>query len=391
MQRIFHFDRKLCAEIVTKLKKFKSSWITSDDNHVTETGTKELAGIGSRFKKLVPRLLNPQNQSTDMGVQNQSIDMGVSDKIRTTESGRGFMRGVYGEGYKGELPLPSPKYSVTMYHKACRDARKGRKVEKGKIVKKFRKSDILTSLMKTVLGRLGLPSDEMTFKQFKHLHELCSYHLSINGTSVWCDIFTPADLKLLEYYDDIHDYYAVHNDKSMVRSACAVMSELFSFINSSITGRNESSTILRFSHSGAIRPLLAYLGLFHNFGSNKGKDHADYCLNGPIQREWRTSFISPFAANVAFILLKKDQQSGSPVGYNGSSDSVSGGSVGYNGSSDPVSQFKVLTLVQEVPVKVGGCKELLCPLNEFIQSFSESVRKCNVQAICSRDLDQLTD
>lgn len=346
-------SRHLCKDVVGKVKSFRSHWLRNHDNHVTGTGSAELEGIGERYKKLLPSILDPSKDGF-------SIEVGVSDKIRTTESASGFVKGLYGGSYDEKSNLHTvPRYDVTLYHKACRDARSGIKPEKHKVIKKFRKETILTEMMAEVLGRLGLPPDHMKFKDFKMLHELCSYNHAINGSSVWCTIFTTEDLKLLEYFDDINDYYSVHNDKALKRAPCAIMKELLSVMEKTTKNQNPTKAFLRFSHSGAIRPFLAYLGLFDNFGSDQEKDHTNYCVNGRLEREWRTSLIAPFAANVAFILLKKDFES----------------------------DYKVLTLVQEVPVKVEGCKKVLCSLDDFKDSFSKSAKKCDVHSICSKGGD----
>lgn len=345
--------KDLCKDIVGQVRSFRSHWVRENDNHITESGFKELQAIGERYKKLLPSLLDPSRKEF-------SIDVGVSDKIRTTESASGFVRGLYGESYDEAKNLNAmPKHDVTMYHTSCKRARNGVKLEKNKVVKRFKKEAVLTEMMNSVLKRIGLPPGQMEFKDFTLFHELCSYNHAINGSSVWCSIFTADDLKLLEYYDDIDDYYSVHKDKAMKKAPCAVMNDILNSIGKTVSGQNSANAVLRFSHSGAIRPFLAYLGLFDNFGSEHEKDHIDYCVNGMMEREWRTSLISPFAANVAFILLKQETKD----------------------------EYKVLTLVQEVPVKVDGCDKVLCSLKDFKKSFEKSVKKCDVQSICSKNED----
>ena len=65
----------------------------------------------------------------------------------------------------------------------------------------------------------------------KIMHRQCMFELAILGKSPWCAVFTEEDLKLVEFRDDLDDYYkdAYGNDVNW-QQACGVATNLFDHI-----------------------------------------------------------------------------------------------------------------------------------------------------------------
>ncbi len=105
-------------------------------------------------------------------------------------------------------------------------------------------------------------------------------------------------------------------------------------------------------------PLLSLLGLFKD-DEHLRADNFDQMQ----ERRFRTSIVSPFAANVAFILHKCEEI--------------------YH--SEPRVQsdlFKVQILVNEKPVKFPFCDAHLCPYSLFRERYAKYVDSCDMVNLC---------
>merc|ERR1711879_470758 len=91
----------------------------------------------------------------------------------------------------------------------------------------------------------------------------------------------------------------------------------------------------RFAHAETIMPLVSILGLY----KDSTPLMADWTEEQQENRQWKTSIISPFAANVQFIL--------------------------YECSGD----FMVKVLVNEVEQVLPGCTDIYCGFEEIVAHF----------------------
>ena len=63
------------------------------------------------------------------------------------------------------------------------------------------------------------------------MYRQCAFELAVVGRSPWCAVFTTEDLKLLEFREDLDDYYkdAFASDVNW-KQACGVARDLFDHI-----------------------------------------------------------------------------------------------------------------------------------------------------------------
>lgn len=122
--------------------------------------------------------------------------------------------------------------------------------------------------------------------------------------------------------------------------------------------------MLRFGHAETLLPLLALLGLF--------KDDVDlYAGNQHVHadRKFRTSVISPFSANVFFVLHRCDEHTEKDL---------------------PLSKHMVQVTVNEVPVKIPGWEDEFCSYETFRKCYKEILDSCDFERICNlHDHDEL--
>lgn len=109
-------------------------------------------------------------------------------------------------------------------------------------------------------------------------------------------------------------------------------------------------------HSTTVLSLMSTLGLFRDelplLASNRDQ---------LIDRNFKTSNIAPYSANVAFVVYACD---------NYMTEAGSGRS------------FLIQLLVNEEPVMIPGCDSLLCPYNEVRDRYYSLVKECNIADIC---------
>lgn len=67
--------------------------------------------------------------------------------------------------------------------------------------------------------------------EMKLMFSQCKYEVAIFGRSPWCAVFTPEDLKLLDFREDLDDFYkdAYGSDLNW-QQACPIAQDLFEYI-----------------------------------------------------------------------------------------------------------------------------------------------------------------
>lgn len=107
-------------------------------------------------------------------------------------------------------------------------------------------------------------------------------------------------------------------------------------------------------HSTTLLSLYALIGLYKDKRPLLA-DNTDMIYN----RLFRTSDISPYSANIAFVLYACD-----------------------NDVRTSERQFKMKVFVNEEPVVIPGCKNDVCPYEIVQRRYANSVYNCNLKNIC---------
>lgn len=120
----------------------------------------------------------------------------------------------------------------------------------------------------------------------------------------------------------------------------------------------QTNATLFFSHENLISKLWTYLHLFDTFETYYSDgDHV--CL--PTSRQWKASIVLPFGANFAATLFKCPRE---------------------KHQDSQQDSFKILTLVNEAPVKIRGCSSALCDYGDFVAEYGHTVDSCDLNEIC---------
>lgn len=113
--------------------------------------------------------------------------------------------------------------------------------------------------------------------------------------------------------------------------------------------------------------MISFFGLLDHFPYHHQPSEEQICL--PLDHNrWRSSLLVPFGTNFAAVL------------YRCSADTSNSNEL----EPEVSSKWKLLTLLNEVPVVVRGCSEALCDLEHFLGEYEQWTvpETCDLDAIC---------
>jgi multiple inositol-polyphosphate phosphatase/2,3-bisphosphoglycerate 3-phosphatase len=153
---------------------------------------------------------------------------------------------------------------------------------------------------------------------------------------------------MFEYYEDLSNYYKKGYGIAVnYEIATTLLNDFFSVMENVMTGNTSETATLRFAHAETMMPFVSLLGLFEDSSPllwNSSQETID-------NRLWRTSIVSPFAANVIFEL--------------------------YNCTGE----FKVKLLHNEQEYGFPECNDLYCPFTTLQTLYTKQLGY-NFNALC---------
>jgi len=209
---------------------------------------------------------------------------------------------------------------------------------------------ILTKV-KNLLGLASNSTWNLDFNTVNTFYTACTFDISRDmDSSKFCSLFDPSDFEVYEYTDDLLDYYEKgYGSPLAYEISCPLLVDFFDMMNNVVNQSVIQNAKLRFAHAETIIPFASLLGLFNDSTTLQWNSSPNTIQN----RKWRTSVISAFAANIAFVL--------------------------YNCSGE----FKVQLLYNEQPMQFPQCNFDLCPYSTFLKLYGNIVEQCNFDKMCT--------
>lgn len=271
-------------------------------------------------------------------------------KTRTNETAYAFMD----ELYKDELQFNPIIKQHLVFHSECKQKLldNGVKLHYPKAVTDLIESELVERMRIKIANKIGIDENNFDFKSMKLIYVVCSFEYAIYNDTLWCNLFSKSDFQIMEYIIDLQSYLiGGHGRNINGKMACPVLVDLIQHLDETKKVEDKLTTSLQFSHSGIFKRIYAMFGLFKQFGSSHCRSSFD-CLN-----EWRSSLILPFLANIKFLL------------YDCSVNSLN-------------SDYRIMVKIQEHFIKIDGCKDLLCPLDDFMKRYQKEAEQCDLDKIC---------
>ncbi|KAJ3038869.1 PHOsphatase [Rhizophlyctis rosea] len=178
--------------------------------------------------------------------------------------------------------------------------------------------------------------------------------------SPWCALFTPKEVELLEYFDDMGHWWDLSYGSEINEViGCALMTDVVEAVREvGVVGKRYKKGIFRFGHAETNVFLMSLMGLYKDDKSLTANMTHEHVQN----RKFRLSDITPFASNIIYEVVSCD------------SGALSG---------RPALKVRVVINEKDV-VRLPGCSDAWCPWEEFMESVGKHVG-CDWDEVCGLD------
>ncbi|NXT21624.1 MINP1 phosphatase, partial [Syrrhaptes paradoxus] len=271
------------------------------DGRLAPQGQRDMEHLARRLAARFPALFAPRRR----------LALASSSKHRCLQSAAAFRRGLGPSLSLGDEEEVEVNDSLMRFFDRC--AKFVALVEENDAamcqVNAFKEGPEMAKVLEKVASALCLPVEELNADLVQVAFLTCSYELAVkNVTSPWCSLFTEEDAKVLEYLNDLKQYWKRGYGYDInSRSSCILFQDIFQHLNKAVEESKSSKPIsspliVQVGHAETLQPLLALMGFF--------KDDEPLRANNYVRqtdRKFRSGRIVPYAANLVFVLYHCDQ------------------------------------------------------------------------------------
>ena len=336
----------MCDEDRQLLRDWDIDVNPDQSKHLHVEGDSEMVLLGERWLTRLPGLLDHYHEA--------SFTLRSTDTERSLRSGKGFITGLW-----TRVTLPRATWHVIKdehdplirFYKLCdawiADVKKNPEANIER--EKFEGSEVMREVELSVSSYLGV---NVSLTELDMMYLMCNFDTAWTPvlTSPWCRVFSDQELRVMEYREDL-EYFWLDGPGHAINSeqACVLVKDMVDTFTGITEGREDKRGSFYFTHSGTILKLLAFLKVFEDSEPLRSDN-----FHKMQNRNWRTSEIGPFGANIAFMLQRCE------------------------------SDFKMALFVNEKLTKLPGCEEEWCPFGVFVDN-NPQLKSCNFSNICRKD------
>lgn len=345
---------KLCYDDYNLLRRWRWNDSITEDRaaSLTQQGIDELKLLARRYKSKFPQLFNqPYSDQTYFFQYTQSD--------RTHDSYQAYIEGLFEQEF---YRVHANTYGNDMLLKAYRNCREwservDNNPETDSEYRKFLDSPEYQNMARQVFRRLGFKYNlEMTVIQ--DMYDMCRFDKAwqVDQPSPWCAAFTKDHLKLLEYAEDLKEYYtAGYGNRLTENIGCGPVQDMYRKFEKTAQEYPDGNRVTAlFSHAATMEAVFTTLGIAKDYSALAADNY-----RRQQRRLWRMSQMNPFSSNLAAVLYECQN------------------SVNTNNN------FKVMFFLNEVPIEEFlGCSVGLCDWTTVENKFRQLVENCNVEAFC---------
>ncbi|KAM3962683.1 multiple inositol polyphosphate phosphatase 1-like [Aphomia sociella] len=284
---------EMCAQDIDNIRSWKwNDTMNKQFNNLINTGFTEVKQLGARIKKKFSHFL-------------EHVDYYVirpTNKQRTIESAKAFNLGL-GHNLSFNITNSLKIDEVLASYETCprhtRDVFNGPRMPME--MNRYYLTDEFKQLQRNMKKRAGLK--ELSINNIEGIHDLCRYYRTLFNTnkSPWCALFTTQELHLMEYSKDLQHYYRNSYGNSInPKLGGPVLKDLYQSFNNTVKSSRTSFTAY-FSHDSLLDMVYSALGLFRDYPELTG-------FKRIVDRKWRISLSTPFAANFIAVLHRCNTQ-----------------------------------------------------------------------------------
>ncbi|CAG7868455.1 unnamed protein product [Brassica rapa] len=334
-------------------------------------GEEELYQLGIRVRERFPTLFEEDYHPDVYTIRATQIP-------RASASAVAFGMGLFSE--KGDLgPGLNRAFAVTSENRAsdtklrffecCQNYKSYRKAKEPAVDKL--KEPVLNKITASVAKRHGL---SFTKQDVSSLWFLCKQEASLlNVTNQSCELFTPSEVALLEWADDLEVFILKGYGNSLnYKMGVPLLEDVLHSMEEAIKAREDNlppgsyeKARLRFAHAETIVPFSCLLGLFldaSEFEKIQKEKPLELPPQPPKTRDFKGSTMAPFGGNNMLVL--------------------------YSCPAASSPKYFVQVLHNEHPIAVPGCDgKDFCPLEDFKAKVVTPHLKHAFNNLCNANLD----
>ncbi|KAK7387476.1 hypothetical protein VNO78_28311 [Psophocarpus tetragonolobus] len=337
-------------------------------------GEEELYDLGIRIREEFPNLFDEEYHPDIYPIKATQV-------ARASASAVAFGMGLFsgngslGAGHHRAFAVTSESRAsdiVLRFHDCCHNYKAHRKSQEPAVSKL--KEPILDEITSALIVRHKL---NFTRQDTSSLWFLCKQEASLlDITSQACSLFSPPEIELMEWTDDLEMFILKGYGKSLnYRMGLPLLEDVVQSMEQAIKAEEErhvpgsfEKARLRFAHAETVVPFSCLLGLFlegSEFKKIQKEQPLQHPSKPPLKRKWRGSTVAPFAGNNMLVLYS------CPA------------------SDKSTSKHFVQVLHNEHPIPMPGCDGSdFCPFVLFKEKIVAPHQKHDFHAVCNANLAQ---
>lgn len=272
--------------------RFDPNITVAREQWLTVAGWNEMKAIAQRYQRAFPTLL-------PLAYNRARFTFRHTDRQRTQATVRAFADGIFGfNGYQQVFvePVPAPD-RLLRPHDDCPlyTAASSNEVQRSA----WQNGNEFQTMMTQVNDKLGLTGNQrLSARQTRTIWEICNFEQiwDMSVPAPFCGVFSPHNNLMLEYFEDLDYYYnaGYGGPRRLFENLnCPLIQDMLSFLDSPVSAE---TTRIYSTHSTAFQLFMVTLGVF---GGDAPLTAANF--NQQTLRQWRSSFITPMATNIAAI------------------------------------------------------------------------------------------
>ncbi|GMP23498.1 hypothetical protein CsSME_00001071 [Camellia sinensis var. sinensis] len=362
-------EQKLALQKVPAwFRGWKSPWQGKlKGGELISEGEDELYNLGIRTRDKFPQLFNEDYDPDVYAIKATQIPRASASAVAF---GMGLFsgRGNLGPGRHRAFAVTSESRASDIwlrFHDCCQNYKAFRKSQEPAVHKL--KEPALDEITHALVRRYDL---NFTRQDTSSLWFLCKQEASLlNITDQACALFTPSEVVLLEWTDDLELFILKGYGNALnYRMGVPLLEDVVQSMEQAIKGKEEEhapgsyeKARLRFAHAETLLPFSCLIGLFLE-GSDFEKIQKEQPLQlppkPPQRRNWRGSVVTPFGGNNMMVL--------------------------YSCPAKSSSKYFVQVLHNEHPVPMPGCDNSdFCPFEVFKERIVAPHLKHEYNTICN--------
>ncbi|KAJ6642688.1 Multiple inositol polyphosphate phosphatase 1 [Pseudolycoriella hygida] len=285
---------EICESDLEKFRQWQFN--SSNDNNITGSltpqGENELKSLAYTYHRLFPNLISRNYTKDDFLFQ-------YTKTQRTQESFKAFAGALFGKDAVESIDASMNNSLLRPFETTpeWKEMEKSLDLPDSEI-KKFDESDEWKKII-AELGDLLAINRTLTVDETKSVYDMCRFEEAFKPCkrSIWCAILSIEHFRIFEYREDLHKYYHVGHGSDINRKLeCGLVQDMIARLDSQlkVTGY--------FAHAETLMLLFTALGAFEDPTPLRADNYETMST-----RAWKTSDISPFAANLAVVKYPGDK------------------------------------------------------------------------------------